>query len=42
MVEFEWDEDKRRSNSEKHGVDFRDARDVSDMAGHWYQGQSAR
>ena len=24
-MEFEWDEDKRRSNLEKHGVDFTDA-----------------
>ena len=23
MVEFEWDEDKRLSNFEKHGLDFR-------------------
>jgi len=23
MVEFEWDDDKRRSNVEKHGLDFR-------------------
>lgn len=25
MVEFEWDEDKRLSNIEKHGLDFEDA-----------------
>ncbi len=25
MVEFEWDEDKRRANIEKHGLDFEDA-----------------
>ncbi len=25
MVEFEWDEDKRLANIEKHGLDFADA-----------------
>lgn len=30
MVEFEWDEDKRLANIEKHGVDFRDARVMFD------------
>ena len=25
MVELEWDEDKRRSNIEKHGLDFEEA-----------------
>ena len=24
-MEFEWDEDKRRLNLEKHGIDFEDA-----------------
>ena len=24
-MKFEWDEDKRKSNYEKHGLDFRDA-----------------
>ena len=30
MVEFEWDEDKRRSNLEKHGFDFNVARILLD------------
>jgi uncharacterized protein len=25
MLDFEWDEEKRRSNIAKHGVDFKDA-----------------
>jgi uncharacterized DUF497 family protein len=29
-VEFEWDEEKRLSNIEKHGVDFEDAQCVFD------------
>jgi len=29
-VEFEWDEDKRRANIEKHGLDFEDASAVFD------------
>jgi hypothetical protein len=28
--EFEWDEDKRRSNIVKHGIDFNDATEVFD------------
>ena len=24
-MEFEWDEDKRRANARKHGIDFADA-----------------
>jgi uncharacterized protein len=27
---FEWDENKRRSNVEKHSIDFADAKDVFD------------
>lgn len=27
-MEFEWDEDKRRANYEKHGLDFRDAETI--------------
>lgn len=30
MVEFEWDENKRLSNLEKHGFDFLDARRLFD------------
>lgn len=30
MVEFEWDEDKRRINIGKHGIDFRDVRNMFD------------
>lgn len=30
MVEFEWDEDKRRSNLDKHTLDFLDARRLFD------------
>ncbi len=26
MLELEWDEDKRRANVQKHGLDFADAR----------------
>jgi uncharacterized DUF497 family protein len=29
-MDFEWDEAKRHSNLEKHGIDFRDARAVFD------------
>jgi uncharacterized DUF497 family protein len=29
-VEFEWDEDKHRSNKEKHGIDFLRARVLFD------------
>lgn len=29
---FEWDENKRRSNIVKHGIDFEDAKDVFDDA----------
>ena len=25
LMQFEWDEDKRRANISKHGVDFNDA-----------------
>lgn len=28
--EFEWDEDKRLSNLDKHGIDFRDAQQIFD------------
>ena len=28
VVEFDWDETKNRANVEKHGVDFRDVKDV--------------
>jgi uncharacterized DUF497 family protein len=28
--EFEWDENKRRSNVAKHGIDFADAKEVFD------------
>ena len=27
-MEFEWDENKNKSNQEKHGIDFNDAKDV--------------
>lgn len=27
-MEFEWDETKRHANIEKHGLDFRDAKDI--------------
>lgn len=27
-MDFEWDEDKRRANQEKHGIDFFDARTI--------------
>ena len=27
-MEFEWDENKNKSNHEKHGIDFNDAKDV--------------
>jgi uncharacterized protein len=27
-IEFEWDEAKRRTNVEKHGIDFNDAKEV--------------
>jgi uncharacterized protein len=38
---FEWDEDKRRSNIEKHGIDFDDAKDVfSDPAAYSYSTRS--
>ena len=30
MVEFEWDEDKRRSNLRKHGIDFLRAQQLFD------------
>lgn len=30
MVEFEWDEAKRLSNVEKHGLDFEDAKAMFD------------
>ncbi len=30
MVGFEWDEDKQRSNKEKHGIDFLRARILFD------------
>jgi uncharacterized DUF497 family protein len=34
---FEWDENKRRSNVEKHGIDFDDAKDVfGDPAAYTY------
>ena len=29
-MEFEWDEDKRRSNIAKHGIDFIRAKDIFD------------
>lgn len=29
-MQFEWDEDKRASNLEKHGIDFVDAQDLFD------------
>ena len=29
-MEFEWDEDKRESNLDKHGIDFQDAVHVFD------------
>lgn len=29
-MDFEWDENKNKSNQEKHGVDFTDAKDVFD------------
>jgi uncharacterized DUF497 family protein len=27
-MDFEWDENKNRSNNEKHGIDFTDAKEV--------------
>ena len=27
-MKFEWDEQKNRTNIEKHGIDFRDAQDI--------------
>lgn len=27
-MEFEWDENKNKSNQEKHGIDFNDAKDI--------------
>ena len=27
-MEFEWDENKNKSNREKHGIDFNDAKEV--------------
>ena len=27
-MEFEWDENKNKSNQEKHGIDFNDAKEV--------------
>ena len=27
-MDFEWDENKNRSNNEKHGIDFNDAKEV--------------
>ncbi|NER02663.1 MAG: BrnT family toxin [Okeania sp. SIO3C4] len=27
-MEFEWDENKNKSNKEKHGIDFNDAKEV--------------
>ncbi len=27
-IEFEWDKNKNKSNQEKHGIDFNDAKDV--------------
>jgi uncharacterized DUF497 family protein len=30
MLNFEWDENKNRSNQDKHGIDFADAREVFD------------
>ena len=27
-MEFEWDENKNKSNQEKHGIDFKDAKEV--------------
>ncbi len=27
-MEFEWDDDKNKSNIEKHGIDFNDAKDI--------------
>jgi uncharacterized DUF497 family protein len=29
-VDFEWDEDRRESNANKHGIDFREARRIFD------------
>jgi uncharacterized protein len=29
-MHFEWDEDKRRANILKHGIDFADAKDIFD------------
>ena len=28
MLDLEWDEDKRRTNIQKHGLDFADAKDL--------------
>ena len=27
-MDFEWDEDKNKSNTQKHGIDFNDAKEV--------------
>ena len=40
-MEFEWDDAKRLSNIEKHGIDFRDALDVFDARPRKSSGRSS-
>lgn len=36
-MEFEWDENKRLANIEKHGIDFKDAVNVLEQNGPLYE-----
>ncbi|MBL8570624.1 MAG: BrnT family toxin [Phreatobacter sp.] len=40
-MQFEWDENKRLANIEKHGIDFEDAVNVFDQDGPVYESSHA-